>query len=110
MDQLDRILLNEEGIVPRPGFATRVMTVVRTEAQPFSLRFPWGLVGTALVAALGLSAVAAFTAEAMGELGWLADLVRSSASGASRESMLWAVGVLIGTGLAAVGAMELVDD
>ena len=110
MDQLDNILLNEREIAPRPGFATRVMTAVRSESHPQPLRFPWGLVVTALVAAVGLSILAAITAEALGELSWLADLVRSGANVADRETMLWAVGALIGSCLAAVGAVELIDD
>ena len=110
MDQLDSILLSEEELAPRPGFAARVMTAVRSENHPQPLRFPWALVGTALVAALGLSMLVAITAEAMGGLSWLADLVRQGTGGVQRESMLWAVGVLIGSGLAAIGALELLDD
>lgn len=110
MDQLDRILLNEEQIAPRPGFAGQVMTSVQRELHPRPLRFPWALVCTAVLAAVGLSLLAGITAEALSQVEWLTDLVRLGASGTQGDSMLWAVGVLLGSGLAALGAYQLIDD
>ena len=110
MDQLDRILLSEEKIAPRPGFAGQVMSSVRRELHPRPLRFPWALVGTAVLAAVGLSLLAGFTAEALSQVDWFTDLMRSGASGLQGDSMLWAVGVLLGSVLAAFGAYQLIDD
>lgn len=110
MDKLDRILLSEEEIAPRPGLTGRVMSSVRRELHPQPLRFPWALVGTAVLAAVVVSVLAGVSAQALGDISWLADMVRGGATGADRNAMLWAVGVLVGSGLAALGAYELVDD
>lgn len=110
MDQLDRILLSEEEIAPRPGFSGRVMASVRRELQPQPLRFPWALMAVAFLAAVVLTALVGTVVSALGEVGILSDLARRGAAGLGRESMLWVLGVLLGTGLAAFGAWELIDD
>ena len=42
MNDLDRILGSERGIIPSPAFPDRVMSAVRSEAaQPAPIAFPW---------------------------------------------------------------------
>jgi hypothetical protein len=58
-DEFDRILSEEQGIVPSSGFATAVMDAVRREASaPPPIPFPWKRALPGLAAAgLGLASV-----------------------------------------------------
>ena len=110
MDELDRILLSEQKIAPRPGFVPRVMASVRRELQPQPLRFPWAALGLAILAFLVVTGLVGTAAMVLGKAGLLADLGRRSMAGLGDEAMLWLIGVLLGSGLAAFGAWELIDD
>lgn len=65
-DELDRLLSEEGGISPSPGFTDTVMSAVRREAEtPKSIGFPWkpvvfGMASAALsiVAGVGLGTAA----------------------------------------------------
>ena len=57
MDELDRILLSEEPLVPSSGFTARVMEGVRDAATaPPPLPFPWGRFYAGISACLVLAA------------------------------------------------------
>jgi hypothetical protein len=84
-DELDRILSEDEEVLPSAGFAVSVMQAVRLEAStPPPLAFPWkrALPGLAAAAvALGLGLVQAHAAAGPGAAGparlvrWLSTLV-----------------------------------
>ena len=57
-DNLDRILSQEEPIVPSSGFTARVMEAVEREAtEPAPIRFPWMRALPGLIACLALASV-----------------------------------------------------
>ncbi|MBV8827935.1 MAG: hypothetical protein JO108_01770 [Acidobacteriaceae bacterium] len=59
-DDIDRILLNEDDIVPSSGFVESVMDAIREEAKiPQPIPFPWkrAMIGIALMAALLIPAM-----------------------------------------------------
>lgn len=79
-DELDRILSQEEDIVPSSGFAGGVMDAVRNQAStPPPIPFPWRRAIPGLVA----------WALALGSL--IAVVVRSGASAADRAAIVHAV-------------------
>jgi hypothetical protein len=61
MDDLDRLLLNDDALVPSSGFASSVMEAVQHAAEePPPLRFPWwrfivGVVGCIVWAGAAIS-------------------------------------------------------
>jgi hypothetical protein len=100
-DDIDRILSNDETILPSSGFAAAVMEAVRREASvPPPIPFPWmralpGLVSMGAAIALGVAALA-------GEFGaqprsgpTLAELIINAANAATEAEAHWIVLALL---------------
>ena len=99
LNELERILSNEEELQPMTGFSTRVMRAVREEAaETPPIGFPWKRFLPGAVLNLGLLLVAAvwvlLNADRSRSLTipveWFAD--------PQAQGLLWAVAMLLGTG------------
>jgi len=89
-DEIDRILADEEEILPSSGFATSIMEAVRREAlTPPPIPFPWlralpGIIVTAVALAVVIAKLAVQTVKALSApqvpaawLAWLAPVLQS---------------------------------
>ena len=56
MDDLDRILANDDAIEPSSGFADAVNAAIASDAEERALRFPWGRCAIGLAACLAAAA------------------------------------------------------
>lgn len=106
-DELDRILVEQEGIQPSSGFAASVMEAVREEAAaPPPIPFPWKRALPVLVfAALALVVVVAVGAVSIVQLSRgevtsqiafsLWDFLPASARGSAGASVAWTAAALL---------------
>lgn len=103
MNELDRILANEEELQPMTGFSTRVMRAVREEAQETApIAFPWSrfLPGALLNLGLLLGAAVWIVLES-GSSSLAQPLPSEWLSDPQVRGLLWAALALVGTGVVA---------
>ena len=108
MDDLDRLLVNDDALVPSSGFASSVMEAVQQAAdEPPPLRFPWW---RSIVGVVGCIVWAAAAISVLGEL----ELVRPtepllSVAAAGASFAQWALAIALAS-LAVCGVRLLRQD
>lgn len=100
MNELDRLLANEEELQPMTGFSTRVMRAVREEATATTpIAFPWARFLPAFLLSLGLLLGAALwmilesgspSPAQLSPAEWFSD--------PQMQGLLWAALTVVGTG------------
>ena len=89
-DNLDRILLEQDALLPSSGFATSVMDAIQQQAAvPPPIPFPWKhalpgiaalLVGVVILCRLAVSAIDGMSQDSAGGVDWLAWLMSNAPS------------------------------
>ena len=89
-DNLDRILLQQDALLPSSGFAASVMDAIQQQAAvPPPIPFPWKralpgiavlLVGVVILCRLAVSAIDGMSQDSAGGVDWLAWLMSNAPS------------------------------
>lgn len=101
-DDLDRILLTDDDLVPASGLASSVMDMVRGEASaPPPIPFPWGRLASGLVAVLALAVWLASSRVAeplwralLSQEAW-STILAGAVDGATNTGATWIAGALL---------------
>ena len=100
MNELDRILSSDAAIKPTAGFPARVMEAIRAESAPKEL--PRGLIRILLGLFVVLVGAPILLMTLEGSI--------AAADGAVSSRLLWILGLLVATSIAAVLPLHLLQD